>query len=153
MTGGTNAEKREQLLAEAERMAQWCDEQIGLQRERMAAAQKVLTVYATEQYAAQTIGPDRDEMAFRSECANNFWRIAKLLRGLSSTTAALRAAAQDSERLREALHDIIDPIAKLRREMPVGYLLNGEAVRLAENSEHLRNTARAALAAPEADHA
>lgn len=94
---------RAALIAEAELMAQWCDEQIPLQREQMARAAEVVNIFATEHHAAQTIGPDPKEVAFRSECANNFWRIAKLLR---STVAALREAEQDRERLRDAVEQI-----------------------------------------------
>jgi hypothetical protein len=51
------------------------------------------------------------------------------------------------EILTQALRDIIDPIGKIRREMPRSHVLNGEyAVKLADSPEHLRSLAKAALA-------
>lgn len=46
----------------------------------------------------------------------------------------------------QALRDIIDPIGKMRREMPEGHTLSGSyAAMMAESAEHLRGIAREAL--------
>ena len=45
----------------------------------------------------------------------------------------------------QALWDILHPIAKIRREMKPGYVLNGMAHQIATDPEHLRLIARDAL--------
>jgi hypothetical protein len=49
-------------------------------------------------------------------------------------------------RYEQALRDIIDPIAAMRRDLPPGYSLDGHAaVRAADNPETYKNIARKAL--------
>ena len=46
----------------------------------------------------------------------------------------------------QALEDIIDPIGKIKREMPKGYVLDGRsAVELADDPGNLKMIARVAL--------
>jgi len=46
----------------------------------------------------------------------------------------------------EALRDILDPVAKLKRELKLDECLNmGVALQLADSSSHLRQLARTAL--------
>jgi hypothetical protein len=95
-------------ISEAERLAQGCEEQIPLQREKMEAARQVVTIFAGEHVQGQTIGPDQNEVAFRSECATNFWRIAQLLR-------VFRTATQDAGRLekqRDTWHAVVRDICE-----------------------------------------
>lgn len=59
------------------------------------------------------------------------------------------ALAERCEKLREALQDIADPLAKLRREADEqGMELNMYAHILVKDAQWLRNLARTALAAP-----
>jgi hypothetical protein len=49
-------------------------------------------------------------------------------------------------RYEQALRDIIDPIAAMRRDLPTGYSLNGHAaVRAADNPQTYKDIARKAL--------
>jgi hypothetical protein len=52
----------------------------------------------------------------------------------------------ETERFRQALQDIADPVGYLRRTMEPGYVLDGRgAVAFAENAANLQAIARAAL--------
>ena len=55
-------------------------------------------------------------------------------------------AADEIERLRTALGDIINPIGAMQRDLEEGYDLNGAmAVAMANDPEHYKRIARAAL--------
>ena len=57
-------------------------------------------------------------------------------------------AAEEIERLRGALADIINPIGAMRRDLEDGYELNGAmAVAMANDPEHYKRIARDALTA------
>lgn len=63
----------------------------------------------------------------------------------------LAAACAENARLRQALQDILDPVAWLRRGLKPGEeLLYGETMRWAERLETLRGFAREALETPDA---
>ena len=59
---------------------------------------------------------------------------------------ACHEAADEIERLRGALADIINPIGAMQRDLEDGYQLDGAmAVALANDPEHYKRIARAAL--------
>lgn len=55
----------------------------------------------------------------------------------------------DTEKLAiavQALEDIVDPISKMRRELPYGYILDGyNCVKMSEDHNFLKQEAAAAL--------
>ena len=67
--------------------------------------------------------------------------------GSLAVTAMMEAAAE-LERLRGALADIINPIGAMQRDLEDGYRLDGAmAVAMANDPEHYKRIARAALTA------
>lgn len=66
----------------------------------------------------------------------------------SLAITAMTEAATEIERLRMALGDIINPIGAMQRDLEEGYVLNGAmAVAMANDPEHYKRIARAALTA------